>query len=195
MADDPALWIAATRAPFLDGIADGSIRAQAFDRWLEQDHHFLQGLVRSWGLLLRHAPRQDFGVLVSGIHAFNDELTWFEGVAAQRSLDLTGPPLPAATAYSDALIELASQPYPVAMTGMWTVEAAYLAAWQAVAPGSPDYEPYVTNWASQAFADFVAELAGIVNRELPAGPTPEAAAAFRQVATHEAAFWAMTWTA
>lgn len=185
-------WHAATTGPFLDGARDGTLPAAAFDRWLEQDHRFVDTLVRAWGLMIGSAPREDFGLLLGGMQAFTEELEWFEGIAERRGLDLAGPELPAAAAYNAALLDLARRPYAEAITAMWAVEAAYLAAWQGALPGAPAYAEYVTHWANDAFAGFVAQLSRVVDRELPHGPTPAAQAAFDEVVTHEAAFWTMT---
>lgn len=197
IADHPDLWRAATDAPFLRGVTDGTLPAAAFDRWLAQDHHFLTTLVRAWGRLLTTAPAEDFALLAGGIQAFSDELAWFERMARQRvpsthALDLAAPELPATAAYNTALLKLADEPYPQAVTAMWAVEAAYLQAWQGVAPGAPAYREYVSHWADDDFEAFVADLAGVVDRELPGGPTPAATRAFVTVLRHEAAFWAMT---
>lgn len=192
IAGAPGLWASATRAAFLDGIADGTLPDADFDRWLEQDRLFVQALVRAWGLLLTTAPHEDYVLLASGISGFADELVWFEEIAARRGLDLSARALPAARAYSAALIELATQPYPVAITGMWAVEAAYLASWQGTLPAAVAYREYAEHWAGEGFAGFVEALADVVRRELPDGPTEEAEDAFAQVALHEAAFWRMT---
>lgn len=192
IADHPTAWQTATTAPFLDGAADGTLPAEAFDRWLEQDHRFVETLVRAWGQLLGAAPRGDFDLLVGGMRAFVDELAWFEEIATVRGLDLHGPELPATAAYDLALLTLAARPYPEAITAMWAVEAAYLTAWQSALPGADAYTEYITHWANDAFAAFVTDLGRIVDRELPDGPTPAATEAFIEVTRHEAAFWAMT---
>ena len=185
-------WTRATTSPFLDGTRDGTLDDATFDRWLEQDHRFVETLVRAWGLLLQTAPRADFPLVLGGISAFVAELEWFEEIAARRGLDLTGPDLPETTAYNDALLRLAARPYPDAITAMWAVEAAYLTAWQGALPGAPAFEEYVTHWANDDFAGFVTDLSMVVDRELPDGPTVAARAAVDEVLDHEAAFWSMT---
>ncbi|MGI9016198.1 MAG: TenA family transcriptional regulator [Euzebya sp.] len=195
----PELWRGATTAPFLDAIAAGTLPAPAFDRWLEQDHHFVVALLRAWGRLLQSAPTRDFALLVGGMQAFSDELDWFQQMVAQRAqdrqsgvLDLSHPPLPQTQAYNQTLQTLAARPYPEAITAMWAIEEAYLSAWQQIAPGPPAYTAYITHWANPEFAAFVADLARVVDRECPTGPTPPTVHAFVTVAEHEAAFWAMT---
>lgn len=194
----PDRWQAATRSPFLDAAGDGTLDPAAFDRWLEQDHHFVETLIRAWGLLLQTAPVADLPLLVGGMQSFSDELGWFERIAADRrdraagALELSGPRLPATRAYDEVLLRLAARPYPEAITAMWAVEAAYLQAWQHVAPGHPRFTEYITHWADEGFAAFVAALGAVVDRELSDGPTPAATEAFLEIADHEAAFWAMT---
>lgn len=185
-------WAGATRSPFLDAAGDGSLPAAAFDRWLVQDRIFVEALVRAWGLLLQTAPRADLALLVGGMQAFVDELAWMETIAAERGVDLDTEPLDATTAYIADLLALAARPYDEAITAMWAVEAAYLEAWQHVAPGAPAYTRYITHWANDDFAGFVDALAAVVDRELPDGPTGDVAAAFCTVADHETAFWRMS---
>lgn len=182
----------ATTGSFLDGVADGSVSAAAFDRWLEQDYHFVATLVRAWGRMIQAAPRTDFALLLGGMTAFEQELTWFEEMAASRGLDLDVDLLEATMAYDETLLRLAAEPYPVAITAMWAVEEVYLASWEGVLPGAPAYAEYVTHWANPEFAEFVANLAGVVNRELPDGPSAAAIVAYREVLERERAFWSMT---
>lgn len=191
IADHPDRWAAATRAPFLDAAGDGSLADPLFDRWLAQDHLFVQALVRAWGLLLQTAPRQDMALLVGGMTAFVEELSWMEGIAEDRGVALGVDPLPATTDYVTDLLRLADRPYEEAITAMWAVEAVYLQAWTHVAPGAPTFTEYITHWANDEFSGFVEALAAIVDRELPDGPTSAAAAAFCTTADHEAAFWRM----
>ena len=92
----------------------------------------------------------------------------------------------------EQLLDLARRPYPEAIAAMWAVEAAYLTSWQGALPGAPAYAEFVTHWANDEFAAFVAQLGRVVDRELPDGPTPAAQAAVDEVVAHEAAFWGMT---
>lgn len=192
LADHPVEWRAATSSPFLAGAADGSLPADAFDRWLEQDHHFVEGLARAWGRLLTRAPRADLGLLARGIGAFTDEVDWLGGVARDRGLDLDRPRHPVCSRYVEALDRHAAGAHAVAMTAMWAVEGAYLDAWRSALPAAPDYRPFVHHWTDDGFAAFVGDLAAVVDRLLPDGPTEEARGAFLEVAEHERAFWAMT---
>jgi thiaminase len=56
-----AAWQAATVHPFLAGVRDGSVLADAFDRWLAQDYLFAQALVRAQSSIAAGAPFADVG--------------------------------------------------------------------------------------------------------------------------------------
>lgn len=191
-AQDPDAWERATTSPFLTGARDGTLAPSAFDRWLEQDHQFVEALVRAWGVLVTAAPRQDLLLLTAGMQAFAKELAWFEGIAGQRGLHLDVAALPATTTYTTHLLEMAARPYPEAITAMWAVEATYLTAWRGALGGAETFTEYITHWANDEFSAFVDDLAAIVDRELPAGPDDAAIAAVNRVLADEADFWRMT---
>lgn len=190
-------WTAATRHPFLDGAADGSLPAAAFDRWLEQDRLFVEALARAWGLLLVDAPTGDLALISDGIAAFVAEVVWFEELGTERTLAIPAEALAVTEVYNAHLLHAASGPYPVGLSAMWAVEAAYLEAWRSALPGAPAYRPFVEHWTDDAFATFVDRLEAAADRSLAEASAAEVDAA-RQVialtAGHEAAFWAMTFT-
>ncbi len=190
------LWEAATTHKFLDQVRDGSLPEPSFARWLEQDYLFVVGLARAWGQLLRLAPVEDFPLLAGGIAAFSDELAWFGEIASSRELCLESKPEPTAAAYVSYLDHVAREPYAVAMTAMWGVEAAYLQAWQGARSDTERYADIVEHWASDEFEAFVAALAASVDRELAANSELQGRAeqAFKDVARHEASFWDLATT-
>lgn len=194
----PDGWHHATHHRFLEGVADGTLPAPAFDRWLEQDHRFVEGLARAWARTLVGAPAGDLGLLADGIAAFAAELAWFDELAAARGLRLPAARTRAAAAYDAHLQRVAAGPHAVALATYWAVEAAYLAAWRTASPGAPAYRPFVEHWTEAAFAAFVDRLRGAADRALAAAPPADVAAARHAVARtlgHEAAFWAMAWEA
>lgn len=194
---DPQRWHCATRHPFLTGARDGTLPPDAFDRWLEQDRHFVEHLARAWSRIAVTAPRDDLSLLADGISAFTAEMVWFEQLPTERHLDLRRPELPAAAAYNQWLLTVAAEAYPVALAAMWLVEAAYLEAWRSALPGAPAYRPFVEHWADDAFADFVDRLGRAADAALATATPAEIEAAERAVLTtadHEAAFWAMTFS-
>jgi thiaminase/transcriptional activator TenA len=184
------LWEAATRHPFLDGVRDGTLPAEAFDRWLAQDYHFGVALTRVEARFLAGAPREDLALLAGGVQAMVAELDWFEQKAAEREVDLAAPLHPTARAYVDFLDALCDRAYPVQLTALWALERAYLEAWRGAAPGAPAFREFVEHWTNDAFAAYVAALEAATSRVVD----PDAHAereVFRQVARHERAFWEM----
>lgn len=193
---DPQRWQAATRQPFLDGIRDGTLPVEAFDRWLEQDRHFVEALTRAWGRILCGAPTRDLALLADGISAFATEVAWFDQLGAERGLSVPAEPLPVTDRYNRHLLGLAAEPYPVALAAMWAVEVAYLEAWRSARPGHGPFRPFVEHWTDAGFAAFVARLENAADRALADASAAEVAAAARAVAgtlDHEATFWVMTW--
>ena len=126
--------------------------------------------------------------------ALAEELVWFESVASTRGLVVPGTPLPPTDAYNAFLRSMPSLPYGAAISALFAVERAYLDAWQGARPGAPPYREFVDHWTVPAFADYVAGLEAAADRTLASASPDEVATASRavaEVATHEAAFWAM----
>lgn len=192
----PGLWEAATRHRFLDEVGEGTLEGSRFDRWLVQDHLFVEALVRAQARITAGAPRKDLALLAGGMAALVDELAWFEEVAADRDLELGAEALPAARAYVDFLHALTYRPYPVQATTLWAVERAYLEAWQSAAPASGPYRPFVEHWTTEAFRTYVAGLETVADRELGGAgedERAEAGQAFGWVARYERDFWQMAY--
>lgn len=189
-------WTTATTHTFLDEVRTGTLARDAFDRWLVQDHLFVGALVRAQAGILAAAPRSDLAVLAGGVVALVEELDWFEGVAAERGLELDTAPLPAARDYNAFLLGLPTEPYVAAAVALWAVERAYLAAWQSAAPGHPRYREFVEHWTVPGFEDYVAGLQDNAERAWEAAGDSDrctAETAFVAVARHEAAFWQMAY--
>lgn len=194
---DADRWRAATRHPFLDGAADGSLPAAAFDTWLAQDRLFVEDLARAWARLFARAPAGDLPLLADGIAAFVAEVAWLEEVGAARERGLPDEPLAVTAAYGAHLQRAAEAPLAVALAVMWAVEAAYLSAWRSARPGAPAFRTFVEHWSDDGFAAFVTRLEAAADRALAAAPPDQVAAtadAVAQTLGHEAAFWAMAWS-
>ena len=176
-------WTAATRSPFLDGIRDGTLARDRFDSWLVADRDFVDDLLRFQARLLATAPRPDQRVLAGGLVALEDELTWFEGVAERHRLVLGGPPHPVVLEYRAHLDRLLASGYAAAITGLWTLERAYLDAWESARPGGGEYREFVDHWTAPGFAGYVGALSEAADR---AGADE---GAFLATAGLEAGFW------
>lgn len=188
------IWRGATRHPFLDGVRDGGLPEGAFEAWLVQDYLFVSELLVFQSRLLARAPRPAQAIIVGGLVALEEELGWFEGLAADRRLALDVPYHPTTVAYRGLLSELEGRSYPAGIVALWAVERAYLDAWRAAAPGHPDYRPFVEHWTVPGFAGYVAGLEEVAGDAL-AGATGEeregAEEAFLAVARLERDFWGM----
>jgi thiaminase/transcriptional activator TenA len=105
-------WRAATRHAFLDAVRDGSLPAEAFDRWLAQDYLFVGDLLV---FQRRLAARTALAVIAEGAEALDAELRWFEQHAARRGLNLDAQRTPTAEAYRVLLEALDAAAEPVAI--------------------------------------------------------------------------------
>jgi thiaminase/transcriptional activator TenA len=179
-------WEAATRHPFLAGVRDGALPVAALDTWLAQDALFVADLLAFQARLLARAPRPAQAVLAAGAVALVEELDWFEGLAADRGLDLGVPPLAATRDYAALLSRLDAAPYDDAVGGLWVVERVYLDAWSSALPGADGFAELVEHWTTPGFAAYVAALQALSEQ---AGPPDEALVV--QVLDQEAAFWQM----
>lgn len=190
-------WQAATHHPFLEAVAEGSLPAKRFDAWLAQDALFVADLLVFQARLLARAPRLAQAVLAAGLMALEAELGWFETHAGGRSLTLDVPRQATTARYQALLAALETAAYPVAMTGLWAIERAYLDAWRGALPGAPAYREFVEHWTVADFGKYVASLERAAAQALRTS-TPavrgRAAKAFVDVARMEHAFWDMAWS-
>lgn len=185
------LWDEATRTPFLEALATGTLPVEAFHRWLAQDYLFAKGLTAFQAILLAKSPRDCHKALVGGLVALDKELEWFESHAARFQVDLDIPPRPACRRYTDFLLRCAyTEVYPVLIAMLFGVEASYLAAWSAFAPAGP-YAEFIARWSSPDFAAYVDALGGLADRH----PHEAAQEHFNKVLVHEQEFWEMSWEA
>ena len=184
-----ALWDEATRSPFLDAIAGGTLPQEAFRRWLSQDYLFAKGLTGYQAIVLAKAPRECHKPLISGLAALDSEMDWFEAHAERLQVKLDMAPHPTCRLYIDFLMRAAyTQPYPVLLAILFGVEVSYLAAWSALDPKGP-YAEFIARWSSDAFAAYVASLRALAERY----PHEAAQENFNTVLVHERDFWKMSW--
>jgi thiaminase len=186
-------WRQAVHHPFLDGVRDGSIPVDAFNRWLSQDYRFARSSLGSQALLLLNAPREDQALLIGGLAALESEMTWFETHLRARGLDLDAPLMPTNRAYGDYLAVVARGPYTCGIVATAALERAYLEAWSSARPGASEYREFVERWTTDEFRAYVEALVQAADRSLAANPAlaGEAEATFLWVARYEREFWQM----
>lgn len=100
---------ASLRQPFVQGLADGSLEAAAFQRYVAQDAFFLNAFLRAYALAAAKCEHlhqvAQFRDLMSGVL---DELELHRGYVESLGIDLsTVEPLPATRAYTDFLLRVA----------------------------------------------------------------------------------------
>jgi len=183
------LWVQATQSSFLSAIQDGSLPAEAFRRWLEQDYLFAQGLTSFQAVATAKMPRTPQKLLIAGLAALDAEMDWFEMKAEERNIDLRTSPHPICQRYLDFLISSAyTEPFEVLLAILYGVEASYLAAWSALNAEGP-YAEYIRRWSNEPFGTYVQGL----EEQTVQYPHPDQQERFERVLRHEKDFWRMTW--
>ncbi len=193
-----AQWEAATVHPFLTQCQAGTIRSEQFNTWLVQDYLFVTEFTRFVGRSLAAAPVAHFDVLLSGLHALQDELNWFRAKATERSLNLATPRQFTCQIYCDLMGNLVNTPYPVQATALWAIEYAYNQGWQLPGAMPPPYTEFAERWGNVGFTEYVNLLAAQADAVLAiAAPSvqQQAEAVFLRVAALEQDFWQMAYDA
>lgn len=191
-------WQCAVVHSFLDQCADGSIDAEAFNRWLIQDRLFVLEFTRFAARLVQGCPAAHLDALLGGMGALKDELLWFEAKAAERGLALDVEPQDGCSDYCDFMRALHEAPYAVQASAFWAIERAYNEAWQRPGPMKAPYSEFADRWGSPDFSVYVEQLAAQANEALTTvddGTRQAAEEALLDVAALEARFWQMAFDA
>jgi thiaminase len=193
------LWERMLAHPFLLETRNGTIADDTFARWMRQDYLFVEQGVHFLAALLARAPVRHRDPLAESIDALRKELVLFEEQAARVGVEL-GSARPAFVTHAYMQFLMAAGlggSYPEAYTVLYVAERAYLDSWRVVregiAPGSK-WLPFVDNWASDAFGQYVAYLEGEFDALAAAAGADERArmaALFELTTRYEIAFWEM----
>lgn len=187
------LWPRILSHPFVAACGDGSLPAEAFDRWLVEDHYFVVAFRRFLAQMLAAAPDEDArDLLADGVAALTPELGLFRRHASERGLDLEAEPCPTTLGYTGYVQAAPLDGFMTGLAVLYGAEKAYLDAWTAVreraVPGSA-YRGFIENWSSPAFRDYVDALAALLDRLAGEDPGASARRAFRRVVRFELRFW------
>ena len=193
------LWDRMLAHPFLLETRDGTISDETFARWMGQDYLFIEQGVHFLAALLVRAPARHREAHCEAINALLHELTLFEDQARKAGVDFAGArPTFVTHAYMQFLIAAASTAsYAEAYTVLYAAERAYHDSWRVVRDGiAPDSKwlPFVDNWASQPFGEYVAYLAGELDQLAASASGVERermAELFELTTRYEIAFWEM----
>jgi formylaminopyrimidine deformylase / aminopyrimidine aminohydrolase len=190
-------WEEATHHPFLEGCRSGTITYGQFSTWLVQDYRFVVEFTRFAARVLSAAPVKHSDVLVGGLAALRDELSWFRAHAGERSLQLAIPQQAACAQYCQFMDQLAQAPYPVQATAFWAIEAVYNHAWRNASPMVAPYDEFARRWGSAEFGAYVEHLRRQADDALGTATSLEQAqaeAAFLEVLALEVLFWQMAFS-
>lgn len=187
---------------FLLQTRDGTIPDTTFITWMRQDYLFVEAAIPFIATLIAKAPPEHRPALAQALPTLEQELDLFRKRAEAAGVDLREV-APSFTnhAYIQFLIATGfSATYREGFTVLYVAEKAYYDSWMVVRNGidleSPWY-PFVENWTSEAFADWVRFLEeGLDALAEPAGPSELARMAelFELTARYELAFWEMAAT-
>ncbi|MDV3350585.1 TenA family transcriptional regulator [Leptolyngbyaceae cyanobacterium CCMR0082] len=192
----PNQWQAATVHPFLTQCQQGSIQAAQFNTWLVQDYHFVIEFTRFAANLIQAAPTAHLDILLGGIIALKDELTWFQAKATERQLNLNQALQPTCKTYCQFMAGLTQQPYPVKATAFWAIELAYNQGWQGHSPMPAPYAEFADRWGNAAFTTYVellAQQADSALQDTDETTQAQAETAFLTIARLEKDFWQMAY--
>ncbi len=190
LAHNGDLWAALTSHPFVVDAANGTLPRETFDRWLVDDHFYVVEFRRFLATLTAQAPTEQARDLLAGaLVPLQAELDLFRHEVIGRGIRLSGEPCPTTLGYSAYLHACALDGYSVGLTALYAAEKAYFDAWSAVRaraePNSP-YWPFIDNWSSAAFGQWVVDVGALLDDE----PLSDALRrTFRRVVRFERRFW------
>lgn len=193
---------ACLRSRFVRGLADGTLDAAAFRRYVAQDAFFLRAFFGAYAVAAARAAAADRMEAARRLHSLMrgvlDELELHRAYADRLDIDLDDvTPNAAAKGYTDFLARTAWQ------AGVGEILAAMtpcmrLYAWlgQRLAGGDHEGNPYrewIETYASPDFEGLAAELEGLLDELGAADPSravpAEIEGAYREAMRHELAFF------
>ena len=193
--------------PFLTGLTDGTLPAEAFEYYLVQDAHYLRGYARVLALVGAHAHDEtDIALFTS--HAANAiavERLLHSSLLAEYGIDAAAAaatePGPATTAYVDSLIATAATGSFVdglaAVLPCYWIYAEVGKALAAASSPDPRYRTWIESYADEGFQEAVNAVLGVVDRA-GADLGPEGAERAERIyvagSRHEWLFWDAAWS-
>ena len=201
------LWDAQLEHPFVKGIADGSLDIEKFKRWVRQDYVYLKDFARVFAWAAAKADRLEaMGWYAKALDlTLNTEMELHRTYAARfgiMSEELEAEvKWPTTQAYTDFLLRTAAD------GDMADLLAALLpCAWGYVyiarrmsegdAPTDERYRDWITQYASDEFADAADWLRAELDREAASASAEKRTrltALFVLSSRYEWAFWEMCW--
>ncbi|MBA0685102.1 hypothetical protein Goari_026642 [Gossypium aridum] len=202
------LYDGATRHPFIRSIRDGNIDISAFKTWLGQDYIFVRAFVPFVASVLTKAYKGsddangDVEVILGGIAALHDEISWFKKEAFKWGVQLSSiVPQKANQEYCRFLESLISPEveYTVAAVAFWAIETIYQESFahclEDDSKTPPELKETCQRWGNESFGEYCNSLRNIVDRQLEKASDDvitKAEATLLRVLEHEVDFWNMS---
>ncbi|KAL8486140.1 hypothetical protein ACS0TY_023016 [Phlomoides rotata] len=200
-------YLKATRHSFIIGIRDGSVQLSSFKRWLGQDYIFVRAFVHFVASTFVKAWKEsddngDTDVILSGIAALNDEVSWFKREASKWEVDLhTVVPQHTNLEYCRFLESLTSPEvnYAEAITAFWAIEAVYQDSFAHCLENDSktpqELKETCQRWGNDGFGQYCRSLQSIANRRLEKASDEVIAKAeviLLKILDYEVEFWNMS---
>ncbi|PKA62321.1 Seed maturation protein PM36 like [Apostasia shenzhenica] len=196
----------ATRHPFIRSIWEGTVDFSAFKRWLAQDYIFVREFIPFVASVLLKACKHsgdeaDVEVILGGLAALNDEISWFKKEASKWCVSLNSTPQNANLEYCRFLqsLTLPEVSYTVAITAFWAIEAVYQESFSLCLESDSKMPKELIGtcerWGNASFGQYCSSLQNIADRSLETASSvvlSEAEKAFVHVLENENYFWSMS---
>lgn len=186
--------------PFVAGLRDATLPADAFVRYLVDDAHYLERYARVLARLAERAPDAQATALLgrSAAGAVEAERSLHTGELGERGVDASAvEPSPTCQAYTGFLAEAAARaPFDVALAAVVPCFRVYAEVGRVVhagrAEGPHPYAAWIDTYADPAFDAAVGEVERLLDRVAgdPAGPLLEA---YGRATRFEWMFWDAAW--
>ncbi|XP_058757768.1 probable bifunctional TENA-E protein [Vicia villosa] len=202
-----SVYNSATKHPFILSIRDGTVQSHSFKTRLAQDYLFVREFVPFVASVLIKACKDsddsdDVEVILGGLAAFNDDISWFKREANKRDIRLSEVvPQKANKDYCRLLESLMSSDveYTVALTVLWACGVVYLESFAyCIEKGSKtalEWKEICERWGTEGFGQYCQTLQKMVDRRLLKDSDEEvkkAEVVFLCIVEHEVEFWNMS---
>lgn len=195
LAHAAPLWPRVIGHPFVQAVCDGELSADGLARWVVNDFHYNVGYLRFLAGLVTIAPTPHATeVMASGLVANQVGYDRLKLLAERHEIDLDTEPAPTTLGFSAFLQAQLTRGWDVALASLYASERVYFDAWSSIRPvadRSTSYWSLVESWSDEDFADWLGDLAGLVDTAAMNGngPSREALLAFERVVRFELQFW------
>lgn len=159
--------------PFLTSIRNSSISNEHFMAWFTQDFKFVAGFAKfASHVASRMQDLATTRLIIGGVAALHDELTWFEESAALLDVKVdslhTVEPKHQNQEYIDfmqSMIDNETRPGILLVT-MWAIELVYQKAWSSVRESCPLWvKPFAERWGNMEYGEYVEALSTVARLE------------------------------